>query len=676
MRPTASTPHRLALVIALSALLLSEAIATTQIDGRQRALRILDAYEVSGSVGSADDVRILESFLVDITPQWLAGTSASVLRREKVALIVLEMATRRFRPPVGLQSGHALLLEFACEFLRAHPSTAFERFWLQASLALLPTAAHAEHARKRYPSDPAFRLADIMSRAETRVAPRQHGADPAKLTRHVNHGQLSAVPGRASRPAETLLRLRTEAAEPLIRTDALIQLGSLQFLVGRLDESIDTLHQAAESAQGDYQRNMAMLFEGLALDARRRPDDALMAFKGAVLAMPSAKASAVALATRLVLKGDREEAETTLTRALTNGGDIVDPWSYPVASFGRLPELTAQLRHLVGFDTVNTDRFDAVSHGAPPGQQQPAAADQSPLAPRALVFAARTTTVGVDVSVTARGRDVPDLSMADFQVFDNGVRQTITSLTRESLPLDVSIVLDLADPVYTVKGVAGYPPDQSLSDVSGMVGLLASEDRVRLITATTEVREVVSMRPPTATMSLERLGDIPIAHVTSAINDAVAIAIIRHTSPDRRHVVVVFSDGIDGASVTGESMLPRLASQTDVILFYVRRDPLAQFEPPALRSRMAARQASQLLWPARADALEEAAQVTGGTVYRQAPRSSVLSAFGDILLNLRQRYIVWYTPTNLEAAGWHATTVQLQRKGDYAVAARKGYVAR
>jgi hypothetical protein len=350
------------------------------------------------------------------------------------------------------------------------------------------------------------------------------------------------------------------AADPAVGVDARIHLGTIQFLIGKVQESVLTLQQAAGEARSDFERNFAWLMAGFALETLQRTDDALLAFENAVRAMPSARTSALALATRLALKGSRVEAEGVAAQALTSR-DSPEPWLYPVAVYG--------------------------------------------------------------------------------------VHETTSP---------------------------SFVPDQSVQDVRGMAGRLAKVDRIRVIAATTEVHEVARMQAVTPELPLGSLEQIPVARVTSALNDAIALALLHQSPSDRRHVVVVFSDGIDGASVTDEGVLLKLAAQSDAILFYVRRDPMGLFGERN-RSRMAAMQTSQQLWPTNARVFEDIAHSTGGAVRDQPINASMVPAFNDILLNLRERYVLWYAPENVKP-GWHKTTVKVQRDGNYKLDARQGYFAR
>jgi hypothetical protein len=52
------------------------------------------------------------------------------------------------------------------------------------------------------------------------------------------------------------------------------------------------------------------------------------------------------------------------------------------------------------------------------------------------VFRSSAEGIGVHVSVRDRNRPVGGLTAADFDVLDNGVRQTITAAAIESVPID------------------------------------------------------------------------------------------------------------------------------------------------------------------------------------------------------------------------------------------------
>src|SRR6187401_752985 len=78
--------------------------------------------------------------------------------------------------------------------------------------------------------------------------------------------------------------------------------------------------------------------------------------------------------------------------------------------------------------------------GAVPAQQTPASpAAQIPAAP---VFRSVSTLVSLSVSVKRGGRIVAGLTPEDFTVLDEGVRQEVSRLTFEEVPIDTTVIVD------------------------------------------------------------------------------------------------------------------------------------------------------------------------------------------------------------------------------------------
>jgi Mg-chelatase subunit ChlD len=107
-------------------------------------------------------------------------------------------------------------------------------------------------------------------------------------------------------------------------------------------------------------------------------------------------------------------------------------------------------------------------------EARPAAARQAPRFPSAV------ETVRVDVLVTAGGKPVRGLQASDFELFDNGVRQTVNVATFEQ-PLNVILALDMSG------SVAG-PRLADLRRASRMVlDGLRDGDRAALVTFSHQV---------------------------------------------------------------------------------------------------------------------------------------------------------------------------------------------
>ena len=62
-------------------------------------------------------------------------------------------------------------------------------------------------------------------------------------------------------------------------------------------------------------------------------------------------------------------------------------------------------------------------------------------------FRSDVELVVVDVSVTNRSRSVHGLEPADFQLLDNGVPQRIDLLSADTVPIDVSVIVDISSSI-------------------------------------------------------------------------------------------------------------------------------------------------------------------------------------------------------------------------------------
>ena len=90
----------------------------------------------------------------------------------------------------------------------------------------------------------------------------------------------------------------------------------------------------------------------------------------------------------------------------------------------------------------------------------------------------------VDVSVRDSGRPVTGLTVADFVLTDNGVRQQVESVEAAAVPIDLTLVMDVSgNPRAAVgaAGAAGEDPRRRRGGSASGDGLLRPDDRVRLL---------------------------------------------------------------------------------------------------------------------------------------------------------------------------------------------------
>lgn len=280
-------------------------------------------------------------------------------------------------------------------------------------------------------------------------------------------------------------------------------------------------------------------------------------------------------------------------------------------------------------------------------------ARQSPL------FRASVDVVAVDAAVTRGRTPVMGLTPQDFLLTDNGVAQTIDSVTQGTMPLDITIVLDFSNSVRD-------DFDDFVQSATAMQRLLRAEDRWRWLGIFMEPRELLAMQPATDPLPpVQRPGQV----TATALADAVFLALVRPSEPARRHLVIVFTDGDDSWSILDSSRLSLIAGKADAVLYAVvaGQPPAPQQVEPGFAQQRALR------WRASQNALFEAVRESGGAVQRLTTRAE---AFARIINEFRSAYVLRYSPKGVETPGWHALAVTVRNGRGVTIRARRGYERR
>lgn len=277
------------------------------------------------------------------------------------------------------------------------------------------------------------------------------------------------------------------------------------------------------------------------------------------------------------------------------------------------------------------------------------------LASQQPTFRASVEVVAVDAEVLRGRNPMAGLEARDFRLTDNGVVQELLSVSQGNIPLDITVVLDFSDS-------AEDDFSRFVQSASEMQRVLRAEDRWRWLGIFSEPRVILPMRRATDPLpAITR----PELVMTSAIHDTVFLALVRPGEPERRHLVIVFTDGNDTWSRLDPARLPAIADKADAVLHMV-----VSASPPAGPVTGGFAGADARRWRQSQDALFEAARRSGGAVHRLADRSA---AFMKIIQDFRSAYVLRYTPKGVDTAGWHEVDVTVARPGSFTVRARKGY---
>jgi VWFA-related protein len=267
------------------------------------------------------------------------------------------------------------------------------------------------------------------------------------------------------------------------------------------------------------------------------------------------------------------------------------------------------------------------------------------------VFRETIGGVSVSVSVYQGDKSMSGLKATDFELLDNGVPQTISAVSVETQPIDVTLLLDLS------RSVAGKRLERLKVGVVEMADLLRKEDRLRLISVQHELRLVFPFQPGGTKPNVDKVT----AFGGTALFDGLAAAMMRPSEPDRRQFIVAYSDGIDTISFLDLDAVREIAGATDAVVqilvpiaFDGRGRPQGSIPQANLINELAARTGGKLFW------VDFAAPV--GMAFKQA------------VADFRTSYVLRFTPTGVSSDGWHELTVRV-KSGTYDVRARKGYLA-
>jgi Ca-activated chloride channel family protein len=279
-------------------------------------------------------------------------------------------------------------------------------------------------------------------------------------------------------------------------------------------------------------------------------------------------------------------------------------------------------------------------------------------------FRTGVDAVRVDVLVSDGNRPIAGLTAQDFELFDNKVAQKIEAVAIEDLPISMMLALDTS---YSVRGAALEDLKQA---ATAALGPLDARDRVALVTFSAEIAVRADW---TADRQLvARAMAATAAGGGTALWDAAYAAMtLRDDLPDRRSLVLMFSDGDDTASWLPHSVVLDRAKRTDAVVYGITVG-----ENKAPSTALMYRSGIELTksdGPLTDPLLSQLADITGGQSFQAANTGRLAGAFTRIVKEFRTRYLLTYSPRDVSASGWHTLDVKLKnRRGQ--VRTRRGYL--
>ena len=283
------------------------------------------------------------------------------------------------------------------------------------------------------------------------------------------------------------------------------------------------------------------------------------------------------------------------------------------------------------------------------------------------VFRSRADAVLVDVSVMDRRQVVPGLTANDFEVFDNGVLQTVVDAGIESVPVDASILLDVSQSARVLF------EDSHVSVAAKIRDLLRPGDLL----------EVTAFGPRGADWSDwngKPLGSwamgAAIGDRGTALFDVLVASAIRPPRVGFRRLLVVLTDGKDTMSFTTQATRLAVVDRSDAVIqvvsLGVQISGYSSERPPDTLAGLPRVREKAYVGVNYGRALQEIADRSGGYFFSLNENRYFLTALDAAIKEFRTRYIVRYVPQGVSIGGWHTLRVGVKGR-NYEVKARKGY---
>jgi VWFA-related protein len=255
-----------------------------------------------------------------------------------------------------------------------------------------------------------------------------------------------------------------------------------------------------------------------------------------------------------------------------------------------------------------------------------------------------------------QGGFVSDLGERDFEVYEDGVPQSIRLFTNEDVPVTVGLVVDHSTSMIP-----------KIAEVTAAARAFVRSSNRADEMFVVNFNEIVSLGLPGEfrfTDSTAELGDAIAATPTggqTALYDAIGKGLeeLQKGSRDKK-VLIVVSDGGDNASARNLAQVMELAGQSSAVIYTVG---IFDEGDPDRNPRV----------------LRRLAQATGGEAFFPGELGEVVAICERIARDIRHQYTIGYVPINLAHDGaHHAIRVLARASGRHdklSVRTRTGYIA-
>ncbi len=245
--------------------------------------------------------------------------------------------------------------------------------------------------------------------------------------------------------------------------------------------------------------------------------------------------------------------------------------------------------------------------------------------------------VRLPVSAKQGKKFVPALTANNFEVYEDGKRQKIEKFVAPSdLPLSIGLLVDTSN---SVKLKLPFEKEAG-EDFIATVTTYRKKDKILVASfdSDVELHQDFTDNQELLTNRLRKLKAGGYTKLYDGVYRVIEEKLANLQGSDARRIIVILSDGDDTASEHTLRDAIEMAQRYDVTIFGISTKNFRGI-------------ASGMVENADDKELRRLCEETGGQVFLPSQKTELFRSFSEVALDLRQEYVLFYTPTNQAKAG-------------------------
>ncbi len=254
--------------------------------------------------------------------------------------------------------------------------------------------------------------------------------------------------------------------------------------------------------------------------------------------------------------------------------------------------------------------------------------------------------------VNSKGQYLHHLRRADFELREDGTKQTISNFSVEETPFAAAVLLDTSGSMEERLSIARAAAITFLDGLrtDDVAAVYKFDSKLEQVQDFSQSRDLAPLAYGFRAKGMTVLNDA----VLRAANDLAARS-------EKRRAIVILSDGADTRSAASKNKALERALAVGATIYTV---DMSVMNNPAARAM-----------DGGSGVLREFASKSGGRYVATPGGTTMREAFAQIVEELSNQYTIAYQPTNRARDGrWRSIEVMLSRT-DATVRTRKGYRA-